>query len=215
MIKSCYIHIPFCDKICSYCDFSKLFYNERLVDEYLSSLEKEINSTYKKEKLDTIYIGGGTPSSLSIKQLEKLFKIIDKLNKSKNCEFTIEGNFESTTEEKLKLYKKYNINRLSFGLETINKDLLNILNRETNKELVNKVISNAKNLNFNNINIDLMYAIPGENISILNQDLSYILSLNIEHISTYSLIIEKNTILGIKKINNISEKLDYNMYKKI
>ena len=122
MIKSCYIHIPFCEKICSYCDFCKMYYKEELVDRYLDSLEQEIDSIYKGEILDTIYIGGGTPSCLNINQLEKLFNILNKLNKSKNIEYTIEGNFSSTTKEKLLLYKKYGINRLSLGLESINKN---------------------------------------------------------------------------------------------
>ena len=121
MVKSCYIHIPFCKKICSYCDFCKIFYNEQLVDKYLISLEKEIDSLYKDEILETIYIGGGTPSSLNINQLEKLFSIINKLNKSKTVEYTIECNFETMSKEKLELFKKYGINRLSFGIESINK----------------------------------------------------------------------------------------------
>ena len=107
MVKSCYIHIPFCKKICSYCDFCKVFYNEQLVDKYLISLENEIDSLYKNEVLDTIYIGGGTPSSLNLNQLERLFNIINKLNKSKNIEYTIECNFETMSKEKLELFKKY------------------------------------------------------------------------------------------------------------
>ena len=82
MIKNCYIHIPFCENICSYCDFCKMYYKEELVDKYLNTLEQEINSIYKGEKLETIYIGGGTPSCLNIKQLERLFVILSKLNKS-------------------------------------------------------------------------------------------------------------------------------------
>ena len=88
MVKSCYIHIPFCKKICSYCDFCKMFYNEQLVDKYLISLENEIESLYKNEVLDTIYIGGGTPSSLNLNQLEKIFSIINKLNKTKILVYT-------------------------------------------------------------------------------------------------------------------------------
>ena len=107
MIKSAYIHIPFCSKICSFCDFCKIYYSKELVDKYLIALEKEIDLLYKNEVLETIYIGGGTPSCLSIKQLEKLFIILKKLKKSKNIEYTIEGNIESTSFEKLKLYKNY------------------------------------------------------------------------------------------------------------
>ena len=116
MIKSVYIHIPFCNKICSYCDFCKMFYNKDLVNKYLEELEREINNTYKNEVLDTIYIGGGTPSSLDIEELTKLFSITDKFKKNKNIEFTIECNFDSVTKEKIDLFIEHSINRISFGL---------------------------------------------------------------------------------------------------
>jgi len=105
-MKNCYIHIPFCNHICSYCDFCKMFYNKKIVNNYLDHLEKEIKSIYKNEILDTIYIGGGTPTCLSIKELDKLFSVINKLNMNKDIEYTIECNFDSITEEKLKLFKK-------------------------------------------------------------------------------------------------------------
>jgi len=212
MTKYCYIHIPFCNSICSYCDFCKLLYNESLVDKYLAALDQEIEKTYNNEVLETIYIGGGTPSSLSITQLERLFKILSKLKKSKNIEYTIEGNFESTTKEKLKLYKKYGINRLSFGVESINNTNLELLDRKTNIEEIKDIISTARGEGFNNINIDLMYALPNETLDILKEDINYLLSLDVEHISTYSLIIEKHTKLYLNNTNNISEDLDAEMY---
>ena len=215
MIKSCYIHIPFCNKICSYCDFCKIIYNENKVDNYLIALEQEIKKRYKGEVLETIYIGGGTPSSLTINQLEKLFNILNSLKKSKTCEYIIEGNIETTSKEKLKLYKKYGINRLSYGIETIDEDNLKLLERPINKEQIIKVIKESKESGFNNINVDLMYALPNENIEVLQKDIDFILSLDIEHISTYSLIIEDNTKLKIQNYKNISEDLDYEMYRKI
>ncbi|MBQ2640079.1 MAG: radical SAM family heme chaperone HemW [Bacilli bacterium] len=214
-VNSCYIHIPFCDNICSYCDFCKMYYNSNLVDKYLLELEREIDSKYKGEVLNTIYIGGGTPSSLNIKQLNKLFSIINKLNKSNNCEYTIEGNFNNTTKEKLDLYKKYGINRLSFGIESINQDNLKFLNRELNINEVKNIIDYSKSIGLNNINLDLIYALPKEDINILNNDIDFILSLNVNHISTYSLMIEDNTKLKIDNIENIDEELDYLMYKNI
>ena len=214
-MKSCYIHIPFCNKICSYCDFCKLYYNKELVNKYLSSLEKEIKEIYKEEVLETIYIGGGTPSSLSIDELEKLFKILSILNKDKNIEYTIENNFDSITKEKLQLYKKYGINRLSFGIETTNKDYLNLLNRSLSKDKVKEIINYSKEIGINNINVDLIYALPNESIIDLEKDIDFILSLNIPHISTYSLIIEDNTILKINNYKNISEDLDSEMYNYI
>ena len=154
-MKSCYIHIPFCEKICSYCDFCKLFYNEKKVDQYLAELEVEIEGLYRNEKLETIYIGGGTPSSLNLKQLEKLFSITDKLVKSNDVEFTIECNFSNTNKEKLKLFKEHGVNRLSFGLETINKKQLELLEREETRERTIEIIKLARDLGFNNINVDL------------------------------------------------------------
>ena len=212
-MKSVYIHIPFCEKICSYCDFCKMFYNEKQVDKYLDELEREIKSLYKEEVLDTLYIGGGTPSCLSLRQLERLFQITNFFNKSDSIEFTIECNFSSTTLEKLMLCKKYGVNRLSFGLETINKRQLQFLEREENKNQVLSIIQTAKDIGFDNINVDLMYALPGESIDELKEDLEFIKSLNVEHVSCYSLIIEKHTKLDIGNVKSIDADLDYEMYK--
>lgn len=215
MIKNCYIHIPFCQSICSYCDFCKLLYNEKFINKYLDSLEKEIKDIYNGEELETIYIGGGTPSCLSTHQLERLFKILEIFKKSKNIEYTIEGNFETTTKEKLELYKKYGINRLSLGIESINKDNLKFMNRTLVINEVKEKINMMRKLGFNNINLDLIYALPNETINTLSKDIEFILSLNIEHISTYSLIIENNTILKINNEQNIDEELDEKMYYEI
>lgn len=212
-MQSVYIHIPFCCNICSYCDFCKLFYHEQLVDKYLCALEKEIKENYKGELIDTIYIGGGTPSSLSMDQLTKLLDITKLFHRTDTCEFTIEGNFESTNFSKLDLYKKYGINRLSFGIETTNQKLLKLLNRDLDKMKVVEIIHYCRSIGLNNINVDLMYALPGEEMSILKEDLDFICSLDVQHISTYSLIIEDNTILKIHGYHNISEDLDYEMYQ--
>lgn len=215
MVKNCYIHIPFCNNICSYCDFSKLLYNEELVDKYLTSLENEIKNNYKNEKLETIYIGGGTPSSLSIKQLKRLFEITKVFNLDNKYEYSIECNFNSINKEKLLLFKEYGINRLSFGIESINDKNLRLLNRDEDKEEIKEKIKLCKSLGFNNINVDLMYAICNETMEELQKDIEFVLSLDVEHISTYSLIIEKNTKLYIDKYKNIDEEIDYKMYEEI
>ena len=215
MINNCYIHIPFCKNICSYCDFCKVFYNEKLVDKYLNSLEYEIKSIYNNELQETIYIGGGTPSSLNLEELEKLFKILNNIKKDSNTEYTIECNFSTITKEKLLLFKKYGINRLSFGIESISNKNLDLLGRNESKEQITQIISLARTLGFSNINLDLMYAIPGESIEELKEDLDFIISLDPEHISTYSLIIEENTKLYINNTKEIDEDIDYLMYNKI
>ena len=214
-IYSCYIHIPFCEKICSYCDFCKLLYNKKIVNEYLNNLEKEIKKYYRGEILKTIYIGGGTPSCLNEEELIRLFSILKVLKKDSSTEFTIEGNFENTSKEKLEIYKKNGVNRLSFGIETTNKKHLEKLDRTINKQKIKEIIQEARKIGFNNINVDLIYAIPNQTIKQLEDDISFALSLNVEHISTYSLIIENNTILKINNEKNIDEELDAEMYEKI
>ena len=104
-----YIHIPFCKTICSYCDFCKMFYNQKWSSSYLDNLEKEIDSLYQGEEVSTIYIGGGTPNCLSYNELERLFKIIKKFKKTKNTEYTIECNIELLNRAQIKLFKEYGI----------------------------------------------------------------------------------------------------------
>ena len=210
MIKSAYIHIPFCAHICTYCDFPKMLYNKKMADKYLSSLEKEIKSNYKNESLKTIYIGGGTPTSFSYEELKRLLDILSILKKEEEYEYTIECNIENITEEKLKLFKEYGINRLSIGVQTFNKKLLKYLNRTINYD--NIILSKKY---FDNINIDLMYAIKNETLDDLKEDLDNIIKLDVNHISTYSLIIEPNTILSIKGEEYIDDEIDYEMYKLI
>ena len=214
-MKNCYIHIPFCEKICSYCDFCKMYYNKKFVLNYLEALDREIFDLYRGEKLETIYIGGGTPSCLSLDELEILFESLSMLERTKYCEITIECNFENTTKEKIDLLKKYRVNRISFGIESISKKNLEFLDREANIDNIKDIISYCKSVGINNINLDLMYALPGESLDDLKEDLSFILSLDVPHISTYSLIIEEHTKLGISGTKNISEDLDCEMYELI
>lgn len=208
-----YIHIPFCKKICNYCDFCKIYYNEKFIDKYLNVLEKEIKERYKHEEVDSIYIGGGTPSCLDIKYLKKLFKIVDIFKLKDNYEFTFECNIEDINEELLKLLIKNKVNRMSVGIQSFNEKILNTLNRFSNK---NKIINNIKlaKLYFDNINIDLIYGV-NENIDIIKKDLDTFLSLDIPHISYYSLIIEDNTVFKIKNKDYIDEEIEYEMYNLI
>ena len=213
--KSVYIHIPFCDSICSYCDFCKFIKNDEWIDKYLNSLENEIKTKYKGEKLETIYIGGGTPSCLNIEQLNKLFNIIKIFNKSTNIEFTFECNIENITEDKLNVLYNNGVNRLSIGIQTFNEKYLAFLNRNHTKKDIIEKINLAKNIGFKNINIDLIYALHNQTLEELNEDIEEFLKLDITHISTYSLIIEPNTKVYIDNIENIDEELDYEMYKLI
>lgn len=214
MTNSIYIHIPFCKSICSYCDFCKFYYNSDLVDKYLDCLKREITQKYKNEIIETLYIGGGSPSSLSINQLNKLFSITDDIQKHDNIEFTIECNVTDITLEKLELFKKHKVNRISIGVQSFDTDVLTFLERNYTKTDIIKCINLVKKY-FDNINIDLIYAVCNEDLNILKRDIELFLDLGVPHISTYSLMIEDNTILGIKKVLPISEDVDRDMYETI
>ena len=214
-MHSIYIHIPFCNSICSYCDFCKVLYNKEWVNKYLICLEEEIKNRYDNELTNTIYIGGGTPSSLDIEPLKKLMDICKIFNISDKYEFTFECNINDITEEKLEILKKNGVNRLSIGIESFDKKKLKFMERSSNYEEVLEKINLCRNLDFNNINVDLIYGIPGENLHTLKNDLKKMLTLDVEHISTYSLMIEDNTKIGIKGIKPIREELDSKMYKYI
>lgn len=227
-IKALYIHIPFCNQICTYCDFPKGYYNEDLANKYLDALEKEyyelnINKTHIK----SIYIGGGTPSSLNYLQLERLFSFL-KIDEFKQLkEFTIEVNPDSVDIDKIALFKKYHINRISLGVQTFDNELLLEINRNYTKNDCLEVISNLKDNGFNNISIDLMYGLPKQSLDSLKNDLSILKELDINHIALYSLILEENTLLynqgyvvdeDIENelneyINNQLLKLGYNHYE--
>lgn len=213
MIESVYIHIPFCEKICNYCDFPKMYCLKNWVDKYLIALEKEIKTKYQHETLKTIYIGGGTPSSLSLEQLEYLLNITKLFKLTSDYEFTIECNVEHISTDFLKLLKKYGVNRLSIGVQTFNQNHLKNLNR--NADVDNqKQIKLAKKY-FTNVSVDLMYALPNQTVVEVKKDLEEIIKLNIPHVSCYSLMIEPHTIFYNNHVEPLNEEIDEEMYKLI
>lgn len=212
-IKSVYIHIPFCNSICSYCDFCKVMYNKDWVVPYLKRLEEEIDNSYMGEEISTLYIGGGTPSSLSLEELQELFKILSKFHKSKDIEFIFECNLNDLEEEKLDFLYSKGVNRLSIGIESFDEEKLEFMKRESSFKEAKKKIEMLRKIGFDNINLDLMYAIPGETPKMLKKDLKKFLKLKPEHISTYSLIIDKNTLVGLNKVKPIEEERDLKLYE--
>ena len=209
-----YIHIPFCTSICSYCDFPKVLYNKTYINNYLDNLEKEIKKRYKNETVKSIFIGGGTPTSLSISELKRLFNIIKIFKLDNTYEFTIESNIESLSINKIKLLKEHGINRVSLGVQSFNEDILKDLGRKHRKEDIKKIVNLLKNNSINNISIDLIYGVNND-INIVKEDIDLFLSLDIPHISCYSLIIEDNTIYGINNREYIDEDIEYKMYNYI
>ncbi|MFT8320519.1 MAG: radical SAM family heme chaperone HemW [Bacillus sp. (in: firmicutes)] len=198
MIKAAYIHIPFCEHICHYCDFNKVFLKGQPVNEYLDALEKEIKMTvsqFGKNPLSTIFVGGGTPTALSATQLERLCGMInEQLTMDKKVEYTFEANPGDLSEDKLKALYNGGVNRLSFGVQSFNNDLLKRIGRTHKAEDVFTSIEAAKKIGFTNISVDLIYSLPGQTIADFKQTLETAFTLDIEHFSGYSLIIEPKTV---------------------
>lgn len=214
-----YIHIPFCQNICYYCDFKKrVSKNSEMIKNYLNRLILELKS-YEKyfNEVRTIYIGGGTPSILNEEELELLFNELQCFKNIK--EFNFEANPESLTEEKIKILKKYNVNRVSLGVQTFNEDKLKLLGRKHTNEMVYECINNLKKHNINNINIDLMFALPYQKIEEIKYDLDQFYHLDIPHLSYYSLILEEKTVFYHQYLKNNLELVDNseeaNMYEYI
>ena len=209
-----YIHIPFCQSICSYCDFPKVLYDNKMLKKYLNCLKQEIKKRYKNELVKTIYIGGGTPTCLNKEEFEELLKLTKLFKKDNKIEFTIESNVESLTEEKIKLLKEYGVNRVSIGVQSFQDKVLKELNRHHNKEMTIKVIQELKRNQIDNISIDYIYGV-NNNKEEVDEDIKTFLSLDIPHISCYSLIIEDNTIFKINNKKNIDEEIEEDMYHNI
>ena len=192
-IHSLYIHIPFCNKICDYCDFTKLQYFRNFASDYLKALKDELKS-YKIKNLKTIYVGGGTPTSLEDDLFLELLQMTDPYTKSVK-EYTFEANPESLSLEKIKMLKEHDVNRISIGVQTTNDKILKAVNREHTFEQVKIAIKNLKENGIANINVDLILGLPHTSKKILKEDLKNVLSLDIKHISCYGLTVNPHTAL--------------------
>ena len=210
-IKHLYIHVPFCNTICNYCDFCHRVYDTNTSNKWLYTIEKEIK-TRCIDQYETIYIGGGTPSCLSNEQLDKLLGFI-KPYTSEVQEYTIEVNPESLDIDKINIFKKYGINRISMGVQTSNDNELKLINRKHSFEDVRNRINLLKDNGLDNISIDLMYSLPNQNIESLNKTIDDFISLNIPHVSLYSLTIEENSAFGKLGYKQLDEDLEADMYE--
>ncbi|MCY9290004.1 radical SAM family heme chaperone HemW [Bacillus haynesii] len=198
-MKAAYIHIPFCEHICHYCDFNKFFIQSQPVDEYLRSLEKEMANSMEAAghpELKTIFIGGGTPTSLSAAQLERLLDSIHRILKPSEslAEFAVEANPDDLSAEKLDVLKAAGVDRLSFGVQTFEDELLKKIGRVHEQKDVLVSFERARKAGFDNISLDLMFGLPGQTIGHLASSLDTALALGAEHYSVYSLIVEPKTV---------------------
>ena len=191
---SAYVHIPFCTQICYYCDFSKVFIKNQPVDSYLEHLIEEYHS-YDIKKLRTLYIGGGTPTALSASQLAFLLeKLTDKLDLSYLEELTIEANPGDLDQEKIAVLKDSPVNRVSLGVQTFNDRTLKQIGRSHSEKDIYENIANLKKAGFDNISIDLIYALPKQTMEDVKINVAKAIALDIPHMSLYSLILENHTV---------------------
>ena len=191
---SAYVHIPFCTQICYYCDFSKVFIKNQPVDSYLEHLLQEFHS-YDIQKLRTLYIGGGTPTALSAPQLEVLLDGLTKnLDLSVLEELTIEANPGDLDEDKIAVLKNSAVNRVSLGVQTFDDKMLKKIGRSHLEKDIYENIDRLKLAGFDNISIDLIYALPGQTMEQVKDNVAKAIALDIPHMSLYSLILENHTV---------------------
>ena len=216
---SAYIHIPFCTQICYYCDFAKVYIQNQPVDAYLTTLLAEFDAQ-DIAALKTIYIGGGTPTALTAAQLDTLLSGITRhLDLSQLKEFTVEANPGDLSDDKIAVLKKHHVNRVSLGVQTFNDKLLKKIGRSHTAQDVFDNIAKLKAAGFDNITIDLIYALPGQTMTDVKKDVATLLSLDLPHVALYSLILENHTIFMNKmrrgKLDLPSDDSDFEMYNYI
>ena len=215
-----YIHIPFCDHKCIYCDFYSLISYDN-VSEYLNSLKKEIlyySKLFGKDRIiDTIFFGGGTPSFMTAEYISEIINTINKnFHLSKNIEITLETNPGTVSSSKLKDFLDIGVNRISVGIQSFDEKELKFLTRIHDKKTAIETVNNAEKVGFSNISIDLIFSLPNQSKKTWISNLNTAVSLPINHISAYSLILERGTILNKMvldgKVKMNSENHDADLY---
>lgn len=196
--KALYIHIPFCTNKCHYCDFTSYVLKGQPVDEYLEALEREMALTVAQmppERIDTVFVGGGTPTVLTPPQMERFLASVKKhFPLADDVEFTMEANPGTTDPEKLAAMFAGGVNRISFGVQSFNNALLERIGRIHSVEDVYKSLENARAAGFTNLSIDLMFGLPGQTVELLEDSVNKALALDLPHYSLYSLKVEENTL---------------------
>lgn len=214
-----YIHIPFCESRCHYCDFCSSIINEENAKKYFEYLQKEIDlyeDILKNRVIDSIFIGGGTPSSVNEKYIGEILAKLNDFEISKDAEISIESNPNSLSLKKVKAYKSFGVNRISIGAQSFNDKILKDIGRVHEKAQILKAVENVKRAGIKNFNLDLMLALPHQNMEDIRKSLDEIKKLNPTHISYYSLILEEGTVLYNRYKNNdkafANEETDRKMY---
>lgn len=197
-MTAAYLHIPFCEHICFYCDFNKVFLEGQPVEEYVDAVIREMElmrALHPDEQLETFYVGGGTPTTLTAPQLARLLAAVqDIFHLPKDAEFTVEANPESANAEKFAVMRDYGVNRLSMGVQSFNNTILKRIGRIHTAEQVFSCVEAARSAGFENISIDLIFRLPNQTMADFQDSLRQALALDLPHYSIYALILENKTI---------------------
>jgi len=196
--EALYIHIPFCTNKCHYCDFTSYILKGQPVDEYLDALELEMRLTteqWKPKQIKTVFVGGGTPTVLTPPQMEKFLSSVHRwFPLADDVEFSMEANPGTTDRDKLQAMKDGGVNRISFGVQSFDNELLKRIGRIHEVDDVYRSLENARAVGFTNMSIDLMFGLPGQTVELLDESVQKALELDLPHYSLYSLKIEENTL---------------------
>jgi oxygen-independent coproporphyrinogen-3 oxidase len=194
-VPSLYIHVPFCAQKCAYCAFYSEPSSDDLVNRYITALIRELEIVADNLNPKTIFFGGGTPSILNLRQWGKILRAMERLNLLGTEEFTVECNPATTSSDKAKLLRSFGVNRISMGVQSLDEQLLERLGRIHTREMVFQSFDILRRAGFDNLNLDLMFAIPGQTMEIWRATLTEALALGSEHLSTYEVIYEDDTPL--------------------
>jgi len=194
-VASLYIHVPFCAQKCAYCAFYSEPSSGELVNRYVAALVRELEMVVDDLAPETIFFGGGTPSLLNLRQWEQILRALEHLNLLGANEFTVECNPATVSADKAKLFRSFGVNRISMGIQSLAEHLLDRLGRIHTREMVFKSYDILRRAGFDNVNLDLMFAIPGQTLEIWRATLAEALALGSEHLSGYEVIYEDDTPL--------------------
>lgn len=211
---SLYLHVPFCQNICDYCNLYSVVNNENSTRKsYLELMNSQLKgSSHSLVDLQSIFVGGGTPSQLTMDEMKYFLKSVNEnVTLKSDYEFSVECNPSSITEDKLKLLLDAGVNRLSFGAQSTTRKTRSALGRRTSKSQLDQALEASLKVGFTNINIDLIYGVPGQELEDWEHDLTTALSYNLPHYSAYSLILEEDTVLA-DKFSSVDDELAVEMY---
>ena len=194
-VSSLYVHVPFCAQKCAYCAFYSEPSTGDLINRYVAALVRELEIVAEDLRPETIFFGGGTPSLLNLRQWEHILRAMERLNLLGAEEFTVECNPATVSADKAKLLRDFGVNRISMGVQSLDEALLNRLGRIHSREMVFKSFDILRRAGFDNLNLDLMFAIPGQTLEVWRATLTEALALGSEHLSSYEVIYEEDTPL--------------------